>query len=304
MSATSRADAEEDSEDEEERGGRGRRGRRRRSRRGGGDRRRATSRRRRDRRRRRAPRGQGAARRGGSLARRDPMAAYMRETRRYPLLTPEEEHALAVRLVEHGDTARGAQADRGEPAAGREDRLRVPPRAQEPARPRAGGQHRPHPGGHEVRPVPRRQAVELRGVLDPRLHPEVHPQQLAAGEDRHHAGAAQAVLQPAQGAREARAARLPADHRAARRAARRPREGGHRDGAPARRARGLARRAARQRRRRRRTRTRLDYLPSDDDPPRSRGRAERVLRSSCAASSRRSRRRSRAASRRSSASAG
>jgi RNA polymerase sigma-32 factor len=43
--------------------------------------------------------------RGGSLAKRDPMAAYMRETRRYPLLTPEEEKALAVKLVEHGDTA-------------------------------------------------------------------------------------------------------------------------------------------------------------------------------------------------------
>ena len=42
--------------------------------------------------------------RGGSLAKRDPMAAYMRETRRYPLLTPEEEKALAVRLVEQGDT--------------------------------------------------------------------------------------------------------------------------------------------------------------------------------------------------------
>jgi len=44
------------------------------------------------------------AARGGSLARRDPMAVYMRETRRYPLLTPDEEHALATRLVEHGDT--------------------------------------------------------------------------------------------------------------------------------------------------------------------------------------------------------
>src|SRR4051812_23628620 len=42
---------------------------------------------------------------GGSLARRDPMAVYMRETRRYPLLTPDEEHSLATRLVEHGDTA-------------------------------------------------------------------------------------------------------------------------------------------------------------------------------------------------------
>ncbi|MDB4958219.1 MAG: putative polymerase, sigma 70 family subunit [Myxococcales bacterium] len=42
--------------------------------------------------------------RGGSLARRDPLSAYMSETRRFPLLTPEEEHSLAVKLVEHGDT--------------------------------------------------------------------------------------------------------------------------------------------------------------------------------------------------------
>ncbi|HPH64536.1 MAG TPA: RNA polymerase factor sigma-32 [Kofleriaceae bacterium] len=40
---------------------------------------------------------------GGALSRRDPMAVYMSEVRRFPLLTPEEEHALAVRLVEHGD---------------------------------------------------------------------------------------------------------------------------------------------------------------------------------------------------------
>jgi RNA polymerase sigma-32 factor len=39
----------------------------------------------------------------GPLARRDPLAVYMAETRRYPLLTPAEEHDLAVRLVEHGD---------------------------------------------------------------------------------------------------------------------------------------------------------------------------------------------------------
>ena len=48
------------------------------------------------------------ARSSGSLARRDPMAAYMRDTRRYPLLTPEEEKELAVKLVEHGD-ARSAR---------------------------------------------------------------------------------------------------------------------------------------------------------------------------------------------------
>ena len=42
--------------------------------------------------------------RGGSLVKRDPLQAYMVEARRYPLLTPEEEHALAVKLFEHGDT--------------------------------------------------------------------------------------------------------------------------------------------------------------------------------------------------------
>ena len=55
----------------------------------------------------RAPRAGRATKRdrSGSLAKRDPLAAYMNETRRYPLLTPDEEHALAVRLVEHGDSA-------------------------------------------------------------------------------------------------------------------------------------------------------------------------------------------------------
>jgi len=39
-----------------------------------------------------------------ALALRDPMAAYMAEVRRYPLLTREEEHDLAVRWVEDGDS--------------------------------------------------------------------------------------------------------------------------------------------------------------------------------------------------------
>ncbi len=45
-----------------------------------------------------------ATARSTSLSRRDPMAQYMSEARRFPLLTPDEEHALAVRLREHGDT--------------------------------------------------------------------------------------------------------------------------------------------------------------------------------------------------------
>jgi RNA polymerase sigma-32 factor len=36
------------------------------------------------------------------LIKRDPMQAYMQEVRRYPLLTPDEEHV--PRLVEHGDS--------------------------------------------------------------------------------------------------------------------------------------------------------------------------------------------------------
>jgi RNA polymerase sigma-32 factor len=40
-----------------------------------------------------------------TLIKRDPMQAYMQEARRFPLLTPDEEKALAVRLFEHGDNA-------------------------------------------------------------------------------------------------------------------------------------------------------------------------------------------------------
>ncbi len=39
-----------------------------------------------------------------SLIKRDPLQAYMQEARRFPLLTPEQEKELAVRLFEHGDT--------------------------------------------------------------------------------------------------------------------------------------------------------------------------------------------------------
>jgi len=42
-----------------------------------------------------------------ALARRDPMAAYMAEVRRHPLLTRQEEYDLAVRWVEDGDAEAG-----------------------------------------------------------------------------------------------------------------------------------------------------------------------------------------------------
>lgn len=47
--------------------------------------------------------GGGAAKRKASLTRGDPLQAYMREVQRYPLLSPEDEHELAVRFREKGD---------------------------------------------------------------------------------------------------------------------------------------------------------------------------------------------------------
>ena len=40
-----------------------------------------------------------------ALAKRDPLSIYMQDTKRFPLLTREEEHELAVRLVEEGDSS-------------------------------------------------------------------------------------------------------------------------------------------------------------------------------------------------------
>jgi RNA polymerase sigma-32 factor len=44
-----------------------------------------------------------------SLTRFDPMAAYLREVQRHPLLTPEQTHDLAVRFVQSQDPAAAAQ---------------------------------------------------------------------------------------------------------------------------------------------------------------------------------------------------
>jgi RNA polymerase sigma-32 factor len=46
---------------------------------------------------------------GGSITRFDPMAAYLREVQRHPLLTPEQTHEIAVRFLQTQDTAAAAQ---------------------------------------------------------------------------------------------------------------------------------------------------------------------------------------------------
>ena len=159
------------------------------------------------RRRRRRPRsrrqGARAAAEASSIERFDPLSAYLREVQRHPLLTPEETHALAEKFVDDAGLGGRGAPRHGEPAARGEDRLRVPARLQEHHGPHPGGQHRPDAGREALRPVPRREALVVRGVVDPRVHPAVHPEQLAPREARDDAGAAEALLQPAKEARRA-----------------------------------------------------------------------------------------------------
>ena len=110
---------------------------------------------------------------------------------------------LAVKFVDDAGPGRRRAARHGEPAARGEDRLRVPARLQEHHGPHPGGEHRPDAGREALRPLPRREALVVRGVVDPRVHPAVHPEQLAPREARDDAGAAQALLQPAKEARRA-----------------------------------------------------------------------------------------------------
>ncbi len=83
------------------------------------------------------------------------IGAYLHELRRYPLMTREEEHEVAVQFCEDGRAAPGGAPHHRQPAAGREDRAGVPARAPQHSRPDPGGEHRPHPRGAEVRSVPR-----------------------------------------------------------------------------------------------------------------------------------------------------
>src|SRR2546422_485721 len=88
----------------------------------------------------------------------------------------------------------GAQAGDLEPQVRGEGRLRIPQLRDQDGRPHPGGEHRPDEGGAEVRCRQGHPPHLLCGVVDPRLHPELHPEELEPGEARDHAGAAQAVL--------------------------------------------------------------------------------------------------------------
>jgi RNA polymerase sigma-32 factor len=130
-----------------------------------------------------------ADKRGSSLAVRDPLAAYMNEARRYPLLT------------------RRGRARPGRPAW---SSTATPRRRASWSRPTCAWWSRsPTSTARRYRnlldlvqegnvglmqavskstTLPGRQAVVVRGLVDPRLHPQVRAGQLAPGQDRHHAG--------------------------------------------------------------------------------------------------------------------
>src|SRR6185437_11716901 len=118
------------------------------------------------------------------------------------------------------------------PAPGRVDRAQLHGVRASAVGPRAGRQPRPHEGREALRPRARRAPRILRDPLDQGGDPRIHPAQLAHGEDRHHQGAAQALLQPAQHEADdvlAHAQGDPADGEDAQREG----ERGHRDGAAA-----------------------------------------------------------------------
>ena len=131
---------------------------------------------------------------------------------RHPLLSREEEHRARPALPRQRGPGR-----RGYRLVAANLRLvvklaheyhRNPSRA---ARPGPGGQHRADAGGEEVRPRPRGEALQLRRLVDPRVHPSLHHGQLEDGEAGDHRGPAEALLQAAPGAG------APAQRRASRR---------------------------------------------------------------------------------------
>ena len=127
------------------------------------------------------------------------LTRYLEEIRQFPMLEPEQEYMLAKRWQEHDDPEAAHRAGHVAPAARRAHRHGLSRLRPADRRGHLGGQRRPDAGGQALRSRQGLPARHLRHVVDPRLDPGVHPALVEPGEDGHHGGAEEALLQPAQG---------------------------------------------------------------------------------------------------------
>ena len=101
-----------------------------------------------------SPAEKGESNRATALVPQDSLGRYLAEIRRYPLLTPEEEHRLAVEFKEYGDLEAAYRLVTANLRLVVMIATRVPARVSQPPRSHPGGQHRAHGGGQEVRSLP------------------------------------------------------------------------------------------------------------------------------------------------------
>ncbi len=183
------------------------------------------------------------------------LTRFVAEAKRYPMLTPERERAVALAWHDHGDRKAldelvGSHLRLVVKIARGYRRLWLAAR-----RPRRRGQCRRDAGRREIRSRARLPLRDLRHVVDPRRDPGICVALLVARQDRHHGGPEKAVLQPAAlevADAPARTRRpLGRDGDGDRGRARRLRRRGGRDEPAARRRRPFAQRDARRRGRQR-----------------------------------------------------